>query len=62
MNMANSIKCITTLLKTLKVIKCVKKVEMCLIASVIALIIIGTLRDNRKDISKCLMKLKKKVM
>lgn len=62
MNMANSIKCITTLLKTLKVIKCVKKVEMCLIVSVIALIIIGTLRDNRKDISKCLMKLKKKVM
>lgn len=62
MNTANCVKCITTLLKTLKLVRCVKKVETGVIIGAIVLISIGLLSDNKKAISKTMKQLKKKVM
>ena len=62
MNTADCVKCITTLLKTQKIVKCVKKVEMCVIIGVIILMSLGVISDNRKAISKTVKLLKRKVM
>ncbi|MGN1118591.1 MAG: hypothetical protein ACI4RU_08250 [Acutalibacteraceae bacterium] len=62
MNTADCVKCITTLVKTLKIVKCVKKVEMCVIIGVIILMSLGVISDNRKAIFKTVKLLKKKVM
>lgn len=62
MNTAGCVKCITSLVKTLKIVKCVKKVEMCVIVGAIILISIGMLSDNKKEIGKIIKKMKKKVM
>ncbi|MGN0443579.1 MAG: hypothetical protein ACI4F5_03060 [Acutalibacteraceae bacterium] len=62
MNTADCVKCITTLVKTLKIVKCVKKAEMCVIIGGIILMSLGVISDNRKAISKTVKLLKKKVM
>lgn len=62
MNTANSIKCMAALIKTIKVIKCVKKAEIGVIVSVIILIGFTAIRDNRAELMKTVKKLKKKVM
>lgn len=62
MNTANSIKCIATLFKVAKLIKCVKKIEICVIVCVMILIGVATVADNKKGIEKTLKQLKKKVM
>lgn len=62
MNTADSIKCITTLLKTLKIVKCVKKVEMIVIIAAVILMGLGVVSDNKKAIAKMCKQMKKKVM
>lgn len=62
MNTANGIKCIMSLCKAIKVIKCVKKIEIVMIAGVMLLVGIGTLSDNKKEIGKLVKQFKKKVM
>lgn len=62
MNTADSIKCITTLLKTLKIVKCVKKVEMIVIIAAVILMGLGVFSDNKKAIVKMCKQMKKKVM
>lgn len=62
MNTAKNVKCITCLIKALGLVKCVKKIEMCVIVGAIILVGIGTLSDNRKEIGKIVKAVKKKVM
>ena len=61
MDIANSVKCITGLCKAVKIVKCVKKVEICLILSVAVIVGISTVKDNKKEIEKFFKQIKKKV-
>lgn len=62
MDLAKNMKCIITLLKTLKIVTCVKKIEICVIIGVIVLMVISSVCGERKTIAKTIKQLKKKVM
>lgn len=62
MDMLGCFKCVSCLLKALKMVHCVKKIVTVMIVAVMVLVGISSVLDNKKAISKAVKSIKKKVM
>lgn len=62
MDIFSSFKCIACLLKTLKILHCVKKVLCGVIVAVMAGVAVMTLTQNKSEVKRMVKQIKKKVM
>ena len=62
MDLLGCFKCVSCLLKALKMVQCVKKIFTVMIIAVMILIGISSVLDNKKAIEKAVKSIKKKVM
>lgn len=62
MDIFGSFKCVACLLKTLKILHCVKKAVCAGIICVIIAVAVTALAENKTDVKKLVRQIKKKVM